>query len=175
MNNAAIQTYFRSNYRNHIHLSAIADRKAQMLISVNAILISVLISILSYSNLAETRTPLLIPITLFLVLGLASLIFSVISARPSVTSRILAEMDDEERRRNLVFFGNFVQVDVDTYEEDMRRLFQQDDELFRAMNRDLYYLGKVLDRKYRLLYLAYNLFLFGFIGAVVSFLVVQFL
>jgi len=57
----------------------------------------------------------------------------------------------------------------------MRRLFQQDDELFRAMNRDLYYLGKVLDRKYRLLYLAYNLFLFGFIGAVVSFLVVQFL
>ena len=175
VNNAAIQTYFRSNYRNHIHLSAIADRKAQMLISVNAILISVLISILSYSNLAETRTPLLIPITLFLVLGLASLIFSVISARPSVTSRILAEMDDEERRRNLVFFGNFVQVDVDTYEEDMRRLFQQDDELFRAMNRDLYYLGKVLDRKYRLLYLAYNLFLFGFIGAVVSFLVVQFL
>ena len=46
---------------------------------------------------------------------------------------------------------------------------------FRAMNRDLYYLGKVLDRKYHLLYLALQPLLFGFIGAVVGFLVVQFL
>lgn len=174
LNNGAIQTYFRSNYRNHINLSAIADRKAQMLISVNAILISVLISVLSYSNLAETKTPLLIPITLFLVLGLASLIFSVISARPSVTTRQLNGLSDEERRRNLIFFGNFIQLDVADYEADMRALFQDDQELFNAMNRDLYFLGKVLDKKYRLLHLAYNLFLFGFIGAVVSFLIVQY-
>ncbi|MBK7341849.1 MAG: hypothetical protein IPJ06_01320 [Saprospiraceae bacterium] len=174
VNNAAIQTYFRSNYRNHIHLSAIADRKAQMLISVNAILISVLISILSYSNLAETRTPLLIPITLFLVLGLASLIFSVISARPSVTAHPLQQLSDRERRSNLIFFGHFVQLDVTAYLEDMRALFQDDEALFQAMHRDIYFLGKVLDRKYRLLHLAYNLFLFEFIGAVVSFLIVQY-
>lgn len=174
VNNAAIQTYFRSNYRNHINLSAIADRKAQMLISVNAILISVLISILSYSNLAETKTPLLIPITLFLVLGLASLIFSVISARPSVTTHPLQNLSDADRRSNLVFFGHFIQLDVKSYLSDMRALFQDDEALFQAMNRDMYYLGKVLDRKYRLLHLAYNLFLFGFIGAVVSFLVVQY-
>ncbi len=174
VNNAAIQTYFKSNYRNHINLSAIADRKAQMLISVNAILISVLISILSYSNLAETRTPLLIPITLFLVLGLASLIFSVISARPSVTAHPMQNLTDSDRRSNLVFFGNYIQLDVASYLSDMKTLFQDEEALFQAMNRDMYYLGKVLDRKYRLLHLGYNLFLFGFIGAVVSFLVVQY-
>ena len=57
----------------------------------------------------------------------------------------------------------------------MRALFRDDDALFQAMNRDMYYLGKVLDRKYKLLRLAYNLFLAGFIGAVISFLVVQYL
>jgi hypothetical protein len=39
-----VQTYFRSNYRNHINLSAIADNKANIMIGINAILISVLIT-----------------------------------------------------------------------------------------------------------------------------------
>ncbi|RMF26854.1 MAG: hypothetical protein D6765_08335, partial [Bacteroidetes bacterium] len=48
------QTFFRTNYRNHINLSAIADNKANIMISVNAILISVIITILTYKNLTES-------------------------------------------------------------------------------------------------------------------------
>ena len=81
VNNAAIQTYFRSNYRNHIHLSAIADRKAQMLISVNAILISVLISISELQQPGGDPHPRCSSPSLFSwCWGWLPLIFSVISA-----------------------------------------------------------------------------------------------
>lgn len=173
--NSAIQTYFRTSYHNHIHLSAIADRKAQMLLSVNAILISVLITVLSYSNLAETRTPLLIPITLFLLFGLSSLVLAVLSARPNVTRYPIARLPAPERREKLLFFGHFTQLDADRYVEEMSALLEEGPALYRAMHRDMYHLGRVLERKFRLVHMAYTLFLVGFLGAVISFLLVHFL
>ncbi len=172
--NSTIQTYFKTSYHTHIHLSGIADRKAQMLISVNAILISVLITVLSYSNIAETRPPLLIPVTLFMVFGLSALVFAVLSARPKVTRQPIAHLLPEERRSNLLFFGHFTQLDPDDYIREMNDLFEDPNELQSAMHRDMYFLGKVMDRKYRLVSMAYTLFLIGFIGAVCSFLIVQF-
>lgn len=173
--NSAIQTYFRTSFHNHIHLSAIADRKAQMLISVNAILISVLITVLSYSNIAETRPPLLIPVTLFMVCGLGSLIFSVLSARPRVTRLPVRDLEPDLRWRHLLFFGHYTQLDADQYVDEMMGLQSQGEDLCRAMHLDIYHLGCVLDRKYRLVSIAYALFMAGFIGAVSSFLALELL
>jgi hypothetical protein len=39
------------------------------------------------------------------------------------------------------------------------------------MVRDLYFLGKVLDKKYRYLSISYTVFMVGFVTTVVSFLV----
>ncbi|RMF21352.1 MAG: phosphohydrolase, partial [Bacteroidetes bacterium] len=46
--------------------------------------------------------------------------------------------------------------------------------LYGNMARDLYHLGKVLDKKYRYLTISYNLFMVGFIATVLSFLVLLF-
>ena len=166
----AVQTFFRTNYRNHINLSAIADNKANIMISVNSILISVLISILSYRNLAETNPQVLLPVIIFLVTGLASLIFAVLSARPKITSLNLPEMPPEEKRRNIVFFGNFVTLRLDEYEEAMDAMFRDGELLYGNITRDLYYLGKVLEKKYRYLTVSYNIFMVGFITTVLTFL-----
>jgi hypothetical protein len=174
-NGNPVSTYFRSAYQTHIHLSAIADRKAQMLLSVNALLISVLISVLSYSNLAETRPMLLIPIMLFLLFGLSSLLFAVLGVRPRVSRSPLNGMPDGERRGSLLFFGHYTQMDADRYVEEMTALCADGAELQKAMHRDLHALGTVLDHKFRTVGLAYNLFLAGAIGGVASFLLVQFL
>lgn len=171
--NSAVQSYLRTTYHTHIHLSAIADRKAQMLISVNAILISVLISVISYSNLAETRPALLVPVLLFLVFGLGSLIFAITSARPRVTKLPVALMSKEERRDKLLFFGHYTQLQVDQYIDEMMDLFLDGEALYRSMHRDIYQLGKVLDRKFRLVNLAFLLFLTGFISGVISFIVIE--
>jgi len=166
----ATQTFFRTNYRNHINLSSIADNKANIMISVNSILISVLITILTYQNIYETQPVILLPVVVFLVTGLASLIFAVLSARPKVT-KINRENDNTaDIKKNIVFFGNFVHLDLEDYEEAMDTVFRDDELIYGNMTRDLYHLGKVLDKKYRYLSISYNIFMVGFIATVGSFL-----
>ena len=165
------QTFFRTNYRNHINLSAIADNKANIMISVNAILVSVLITFLSYRNIGENSPQILLPVVVFLVTGMSSLIFAVLSARPKVTRLNPQQADPQTAKQNLVFFGNFVQLDLEDYETAMDELFQDGELLYGNMVRDLYFLGKVLDKKYRYLSISYTVFMVGFIATVVSFLV----
>ncbi|MCU0345450.1 MAG: DUF5706 domain-containing protein [Saprospiraceae bacterium] len=168
------QTFFRTNYRTHINLSAIADQKANIMISVNAILISVMISVISYRNMTETNPAVLMPVVIFLVTGLSSLIFAVLAARPKVTSLINDSTPIEEAKRNLMFFGNFVSLKSERYEELMDEMFRDSDLLYGNMTRDLYNLGKVLDRKYRFLSISYNIFMVGFVATVLLFMVVLF-
>ncbi len=172
--NSAIQTFFRTNYRNHINLSAIADNKANIMISVNAILISVVISIMSYQNLAETNPMVLLPVVIFLVTAMASLIFAVLSIRPKVTSLNSEQKDLKKINRNVIFFGNFVDLELEEYEEAVDAMLRDGELLYGNMTRDIYYLGQVLDKKYRFLTVAYNTFMVGFISTVLSFFMVLF-
>ncbi len=168
--NSGAQTFFRTNYRNHINLSAIADGKANIMISVNAILISVVISILSIRNMTETNPEVMMPAVIFLITGLASLTFAVLSARPKVTSIINDGTPLEEAKKNIVFFGNFVNLKVEKYEELVDEMFNDSELLYGNMTRDLYYLGKVLDKKYRFLSISYTIFMVGFAATVLTFL-----
>ncbi len=168
------QTFLRTSYRTHINLSAIADNKAHIMISVNAILISVLISVTTYRNMTETNPAVLMPVVIFLVTGLSSLIFAVLAARPKVTSLINDGTPIDDAKRNLMFFGNFVSLKAERYEELLDEMFKDSDLLYGNMVRDLYNLGKVLDRKYRFLSISYNIFMVGFVATVLLFLVVLF-
>ena len=166
--NRAIQTFFRTNYRNHINLSAIADNKANIMISVNAILLSVLISLLTYKNITETKPMILMAIIVFFMTGLTSLIFAVLSARPKVTTTNKQSKDKILNQKNIVFFGNFVHLDLDQYEEAMDAVFRDGELMYGNMVRDLYYLGKVLDKKYRYLTTSYNIFMVGFVATSIT-------
>lgn len=172
---SATQTFFRTNYRNHINLSAIADNKANIMISVNAILISVVISILSYRNIPDTNPMVLLPVVIFLVTGLTSLICAVLSIRPKVTTPPEGPINLEEAKKNIVFFGNFVQLNLEQYENAVDAVLRDGELLYGNMTRDLYFLGKVLDKKYRYLTMSYNIFMVGFIATVATFLVAIFL
>lgn len=169
---SAAQTFFRTNYRNHINLSAIADQKANIMISVNAILVSVIITVLTYQNITETRPAILLPAIIFMVTGLSSLICAVLSAVPKVTKLNEGERSTEEIRRNITYFGNFVHLELEQYEQAMDAVLRNGELLYGNMTRDLYYLGKVLDKKYRYLTMSYAIFLVGFVATVITFLFV---
>jgi hypothetical protein len=171
----AIQSFLRTNYRNHIELSAIADNKANIMISVNSILISVLITLLSYRNIGETNPKILLPVVIFLVSGLFSLLFAVLAARPKVTRLPFQDTTRDLSRSSLVFFGNFVQLDLPSYEKAMDQLFRDGELLYGNMIRDMYYLGRVLDRKYRFLTVSYTVFMVGFLTSVAIFITTLFL
>ncbi len=166
------QTFFRSVYRNHINLSAIADNKANMMTGINAILVSVIISLITYGNLIFHHKVLLLPISIFLVTALVSLVFSVMAASPRVTRSNNKIKDKLQIRKNIAFFGNFSGLRLDEYEEAMDAMLRDDELLYGNMSRDLYFLGKALDRKYRLLRFSYLIFMAGFTVSVLIFLFV---
>ena len=169
--NDATQTFFRANFRNHINLSAIADQKANIMISVNAIMISVLISVLSYRNITETNPMIIMPVVIFLITGLTSLICAVLSARPKVTRLNRSNMPMEEIQKNIVFFGNFVHLNLEQFEEAVDAMFRDSELIYGNMVRDLYFLGKVLDQKYRYLSISYSVFMVGFVVTVLTFMI----
>jgi|GEM_PF-957617 hypothetical protein len=155
----ASQTYFRTVFRNHINLSSIADQKAAIMISVNALLIGALVTFTSYRNWAETRPDVLLPVGLFTVCGLVSLIYAALSVRPSGKT---------PREENLAFFGSFGQLSRADFAAKMEVQLRDPNALYGTLINDLHGLGQSLGRKYRLLKIAYTIFL---VGLVVSALV----
>ena len=174
-----IDTLYRTTYRNHINLSQIADGKANMMISVNSIILSVIITMagtgFSISNstfVANLRY--VIPIFLLLLGTLGSVIFAIISARPKVTDAKVTRDDLENRQASITFFGNFVNTTLEEFIGNMDYLKGNQDLLYDNMAIDLYYLGQVLNKKYRLLKVSYNLFMAGLVLSALAFVVIFF-
>ncbi len=168
--NRGIETMFRTSYRTHLDLSQMADNKANIMISINGIIISVVIA--SVSPKIDSNPWLLVPTTVLLVGCVTSLVFAVLSARPRVTSHIVTLDDVRSNRANILFFGNFVNMNEDDYLNGMASLLGDAESLYTSMMRDLYSLGGVLARKYRLLRTAYTLFMISLVVSVVLFITV---
>ncbi len=163
-----IETMFRTTSTNHVQFSAIADSKANIMISVNAIMVSVIVSILP-RRIEENPS---LPTVLFLTTSLLTIIFAILATRPNVTSGSLSREDIEQKQGNLLFFGNFHQMSVAEYEWGIGELLRDSQYLYGTMTRDIYYLGRVLGKKYKLLRLAYTIFMVGFVVSILAFLVV---
>ena len=175
-----IETMFRTMYSNHMKLSDMADKKASMMIQLNAVLISVIITYLgakmgkagSLAPLMGNNPVLAIPVSILLVTALGSVTTAILSAQPDVTSFAWLKKSPEiatNRRVNLLFFGQFTKLNLDNFQGGMRELMRQKDLLYTNMVTDIYYLGEVLTRKYRLLRTSYTIFLVGIILTALSF------
>lgn len=166
-----IETMFRVTLRNHITLSDIADTKANILLSVNAIIVSLVLSNL-VSKLDNASNKYLIwPTVIFVLFTVASMILSVLATRPNVTSGKFTKEDVANKKVNLLFFGNFHKMNLPEFEWAMGEMMKDRDYLYSSMKKDLYFLGKVLDKKYKILRLTYTVFIIGIVISVIAFAV----
>lgn len=166
-----IETMFRVTLRNHITLSDIADTKANILLSVNAIIVSLVLSNLIPKLDNPSNAHLIYPTVIFVVFTITAMVLSVLATRPNVTSGKFSKEDVEAKRVNLLFFGNFHKMSLKDFEWAMGEMMQDRGYLYSSMKKDLYFLGKVLDRKYKILRLTYTIFIIGIIISVISFAV----
>lgn len=162
-----VQTMFRTTSNNHFELSSLADGKANIMISVNAIIISVVLTVLL------VRIPYyrqyIIPTALLALTCLSAMIFAILSTRPSVSSGRFTEEDIRGKRANLLFFGNFYRMQLEEYQWGMNEMLKDKEYLYNSMIKDIYFLGVVLARKYRFLRIAYTIFMYGLIISVIAF------
>lgn len=172
-----IDTLYRANYRNHINLSAIADGKANMMISINTIMISVIVT-LSGASLSVSQSYIVenlrftVPIFILLIGSLASVVFAVLSARPKVTAREIDIEKVKEDEMSLLYFGNFLGIPKQKFVDYLNKLKADQERLYNSMSVDLYNLGLVLKEKYRLLTISYNIFMIGLTLTVLAFIII---
>ena len=166
-----IETMFRITLNNHTKLSQIADSKANILLSVNAIIISIALSTLIPKLDAPRNAHLVIPSFVMIMFSVACIILAIMSTRPKVSSGTFTRKEIEEKKVNLLFFGNFYKMPLEEYLWAMKEMMSDRQYLYDTMIKDLYYLGIVLNRKYKLLRLTYTVFTVGIIASVIAFVV----
>ncbi|WP_372752117.1 Pycsar system effector family protein [Labilibaculum sp.] len=162
-----IETMFKVTSRNQINLSSIADKKANLMISVNSIIISAIFFI--FKNIMDVPH-FIIPCIVLLIVCLITITYSVLATRPIVTSGTFSEEDIKKKRVNLMFFGNFHNMELSAYSKALKGMMTDYDDLYDSLIRDQYFLGKVLGKKYRFLRVSYTIFMFGLIFSVLMFI-----
>ncbi len=169
-----IETMFRLIARNQINLNSIADNKANMMLTINAIIVSVLVSTTAINFTVGSGPNFLVPGLILVSGSLISLVFAVLSVRP----KIIKEKTDQDlkiRKVDLLFFGNFLKQDYEKYERAMKNMMADYDYLYSSLIKNQYNLGKVLSLKFRLLIYSYNFFMFSFVIAVIVFFILYLL
>nr|WP_068891378.1 Pycsar system effector family protein [Pedobacter panaciterrae] len=164
-----VETMFRITSTNHQRLSDMADNKAHIMISTNSIILSVILSVLLRK--LEDNPHLIIPTLLLLIICVVTMVFSILATRPSIPTGVFTPEDIKEKRVNLLFFGNFYRMSLPDYENGMIKMMDDRDFLYGSLIKDVYAQGVVLGRKYRLLRIAYNVFMFGIVAAVLAFII----
>jgi hypothetical protein len=104
-----------------------------------------------------------------MVACLVTIVFAVLATRPNVTTGVFSKEDVYNKRSNLLFFGNFHSMKLDDYEWGIREMMKDSDYLYGSMIRDNYFLGIVLGKKYKLLRIAYTVFMFGLIVSFIAY------
>jgi predicted metal-dependent HD superfamily phosphohydrolase len=164
----AVSTVFRIVAQSQNNLSQMADSKANIMISVNSIILSIVIGTV-FKDLTGTDTNLQIPIGILVIVCVTAIVFSILATRPNITSGTFTKEDIADKKTNLLFFGNFHKMGFPDYDWAMTELLADKNYLYSSMIKDTYFLGIVLARKYRYLRIAYNIFMFGLIISMIAF------
>lgn len=167
-----IETMFRITSTNNQRLSDMADKKADILITVNSILLSAILSLLIRK--LESNTHLVIPTIIILLVAAVTLIYAILATRPKIPGGVFTQQDVENKDVNLLFFGNFYKMDFEEYKRGMWKVMDDREFLYGSLVKDVYSQGIVLGRKYKLLRIAYNVFMYGLIVAIMAFVIAIF-
>ena len=163
----SIETMFRNTVRTHVDFSSMADTKANIMISVNTLVLTIMLSIMVRK--LDTNPQLIIPSAILTFTSLITLVYAILVTRPKITAGIFTEEDIKEKKANLLFFGNFHRMSLKDFTWGMKEMMKDKNFLYDNMIADFYYLGQVLGQKYHKLRICYTIFMYGLIISVIAF------
>ena len=117
----------------------------------------------------EEFPQLLLPTLMLVVTCLITIVLAILATRPNVAKGRFTRDDIHNKKTNLLFFGNFHNMQLKDYEWGMKEMMNDREYLYGSMIKDIYFLGKVLAKKYKFLRISYNIFMFGLVISILSF------
>ncbi|MDO5611615.1 MAG: DUF3616 domain-containing protein [Paracoccus sp. (in: a-proteobacteria)] len=188
----AVETMFRNAVRSEMDMIALAATKANIMISLNGLIISALM--ISGAFIFANSAAFLLPAGVFMATAACSIIFALLAASPERVHylRGLADwvralrrgeaglrdlrtyMDranqmHEDHDLNLLIYEDRVRMTPDDYWDRMQALLRDRDDIYRKMSDQLYWLGLMADRKFKMLNVSYTVFRWGLLISVIAF------
>jgi hypothetical protein len=161
--------------RNNIDLKNIADNKANILLSLNALMLTFLIPIVLGNIDIIVSEYLYIPLGFLFLTCFGTILIAASVLKPF--NWIKTNKTEMQRMQSSpFFFVNYYKLSIDQFVEQMDRTIT-DSKIFKEhVVNDLFFIGKVLGVKYNQIGICYNVFLIGLSTSIVStILVVAFL
>ena len=163
-----IDTLLRNSYRAQLDMLALAATKANIMISLNGLLMSMLI--ISGTHLVSINGMYVIPIGIFLVTCAVATTFAVFAARPEISRNTFNFGDFMRDEARLLVFEEFSDLRESEYIDAMSTMLADPKRTYRSMLAHIYDLGTTADKKYKHLYYSYTAFMAGTILTVISLL-----
>ena len=161
-----IDTLLRNAYRAQLDMLALAATKANIMISLNGLLMSMLI--IAGTTLITINGMYVIPIGIFLVTCAVATTFAVFAARPEISRKKFSYGEFMRDEARLMVFEEFSDLHESEYIDAMTAMLNDPERTYRGMLAHIYDLGKTADKKYRHLYYSYTTFMAGTIVTVIA-------
>lgn len=187
---------FRNAIRTELDLIQLAATKANIMISLNGFIISALM--ISGALLFNSAQGFLLPAFVFMVTAAASIIFALLAASPERVNFFGAVGDwiGAMRRReagvrdlrryvmrggeqepgdepNLLIYADRARMSPEVFWDRMQDLLRDREDVYRKMSDQLYWLGQMANRKFKLLNISYTIFRWGLLASVLTFFLVK--
>ena len=150
----------RTTLRNNVELTHIADNKANVLLSLTAIMITFLIPNVVANMEYIEKKHLYIPLIILSTTCLLTILICTIVLKPIHFDK-LRDKNDPIGRHSPFFFGNFYKMKPKEYYQYMQESLDKGSSVRQHLAQDLYYLGRRLGYKMTWIRRAFDIFLGG--------------
>jgi hypothetical protein len=158
-----IETWFRLTSKNLYTRLQIVDTKANILITANAIIISVVLGNL-YPQL-NTDPHMIYAVGGMILTNVLSITFAILATIPKPQSKNNFAGEEVD----LMTFDGFQSLSKEEYTTKVMEIMDEGDKLYPSIMTDIHQLGITLSRKYKLIRTSYLIFLYGMIISVAAF------
>ena len=152
----------RTTQRNNIDLTQLADNKANVLLSLNAIMVTFLLPMILSNLEVIIQGYLIIPLIILAITCFSTIYISAIVLKPSNLQEYRASpSEDPDAQFSPFFFGNFYKMEPDEFFEYMNEVISNTKLVKIHLTQDMYYIGRRLGYKMDRIRLAFTIFLSG--------------
>ena len=162
-----IETWYRLASKNLFTRRQIVDTKSNILITINAIMISATLG--NLYPLLGTDPHLIYGIVPLTIGNLFSIMYAIIATRPTLGVGTFSKEEVQQGKASLMTFDDYYKMPEEDYEEALEEMVQDRGFLYGTIKRDLHHLGVDLSHRYASIRLAYNIFLIGLVLGVIAF------
>lgn len=164
--NKEILNIIRTTMRNNIELTNIADGKANVLLSVNALMLTFLLPIIiPYVDVIK-QFHLTVPLVLLIITCLVVIYIAALVLKPGHFNREYVKTG-QVKPVSPFFFGNFYEMTREEFHKYARSSMADSEAVKDHVLEDLHYIGVRLGRKMTRVRLAFNIFIFGFFSSII--------